>query len=123
MLNFGHTLGHAIESYYLESSHKENLTHGEAIAIGMITESYISSKLLGFSMEEVENINNHLLDIFGKVSLDSADYTAILDLLIHDKKNVDGVVNFVLLKDLENFALDCNVPTTMLIDALEFYNS
>lgn len=123
VLNFGHTLGHAVESYYLESEHKENLTHGEAIVIGMITESYISSKLLGFPSEEVENINNHLLDIYGKVSIEESDYQAILDLLIHDKKNVNGVVNFVLLKQLEDFALDCKVPANMLVEALEFYNS
>ncbi|MFA5299731.1 MAG: 3-dehydroquinate synthase, partial [Lutibacter sp.] len=45
VLNFGHTLGHAIESYFLESEDKENLTHGEAIAIGMVTEAFISQKL------------------------------------------------------------------------------
>ncbi len=123
VLNFGHTLGHAIESFYLESEHKENLTHGEAIVIGMITESYISSKLLGFPHKDVENINNHLLDIYGKVTIEKTDYPAILDLLIHDKKNVDGVVNFVLLHNFEEFALDCKVRTNMLVDALEFYNS
>ena len=46
ILNYGHTLGHAIESYHLDSEEKENLTHGEAIAIGMITEAYLSHKLL-----------------------------------------------------------------------------
>ncbi|MEQ3662819.1 MAG: 3-dehydroquinate synthase family protein, partial [Flavobacterium sp.] len=43
-LNFGHTLGHAIESYFLENPNKESLLHGEAIAIGMILESYISKE-------------------------------------------------------------------------------
>ena len=41
-LNFGHTLGHAIESYFLENENKTTLLHGEAIAVGMILESYIS---------------------------------------------------------------------------------
>lgn len=123
VLNFGHTLGHAVESFYLESEHHENLTHGEAIVIGMITESYLSSQLLGLPMNEVENINDHLLDIYGKVSIDKNDYPAILELLIHDKKNVNGTVNFVLLKNLEEFTLDCKVPQSMLIEALEFYNS
>ena len=41
-LNFGHTLGHAIESYFLENENKTTLLHGEAIAIGMILESFIS---------------------------------------------------------------------------------
>ena len=123
VLNFGHTFGHAIESYYLESEHKENLTHGEAIVIGMITECYISSKLLDFPEKEIENINNHLLDIFGKVTIEKSDYQEIINLLIHDKKNVDGKVNFVLLKDLEEFNLDCRVSESLLFEALEFYNS
>ena len=56
VLNFGHTLGHAIESYFLKSDIKENLTHGEAIAIGMITETYISEVLFGFPKEKTREI-------------------------------------------------------------------
>ncbi len=44
ILNFGHTLGHAIESYFLEKDESKALLHGEAIAIGMILEAYLSSK-------------------------------------------------------------------------------
>lgn len=123
VLNFGHTLGHAIESYYLESEAHENLTHGEAIAIGMITESFISMQLLGFPKKELDTINDLLLDIYGKVTIDQDDYQEILDLLIHDKKNVGGNVNFVLLNKLEDFKLNCLVPQKLLIEALNYYNS
>mgnify|MGYP005989845527 CR=1 FL=1 len=123
ILNFGHTLGHAIESFYLESSDKENLTHGEAIAIGMVCESYISSKLLGFSSKKVIDIKQVVLSIYNKTELLKEDFPSIMDLLKHDKKNVNGQVNFVLLNDYENCKLDCKVSEELIIESLEFYNS
>lgn len=123
ILNYGHTLGHAIESFYLESDEKENLTHGEAIAIGMICESYISNKLLNFSTNKVTEIKETILSIFPKIILQEADFSAILDLLKHDKKNVSGNVNFVLLYDFEDYKLDCKVSQELIIESLLYYNS
>lgn len=123
ILNYGHTLGHAVESYFLESEEKEKLTHGEAIAIGMITEAYISEKLLNFPTESLETIKNNIIDIYGKVKINTTDYDAIMELLIHDKKNVGGRVNFVLLTDFEKFKLDCKVEKELLIKALDYYNA
>lgn len=123
ILNFGHTIGHAVESYFLESSEKEKLTHGEAIAIGMICASYISSKLLGFSTEKTEEIKQNLINIYGKVTITEDDFTDILDYLKHDKKNVDGEVNFVLLNNIEDFKLDCKVDKDLVVASLYFYNS
>lgn len=122
-LNYGHTLGHAIESYFLASETKENLTHGEAIAIGMITEAYISSKLLNFPIKNVIEIKNVILEIFGKTSFSKEDYNEIMQLLIHDKKNVGGQVNFVLLTDYEQFKLNCVVEESLIIEALQYYSS
>ncbi|WP_372744175.1 3-dehydroquinate synthase [Lutibacter sp.] len=122
ILNFGHTLGHAIESYFLETESKEKLTHGEAIVIGMITETFISQKLLNFPESKLIEIKEVLLKIYGKVTIETTDYQPILDLLIHDKKNVGGKVNFVLLSDFEKFKLDCKVEKELLIAALDFYN-
>ncbi len=122
ILNFGHTLGHAIESFYLESEDKENLTHGEAIAIGMVCESYMSYKLLGFSLKKVNEVKDLVLSIYTKTNLLEQDFSAILELLKHDKKNVNGQVNFVLLNDYEDFKLDCKVPLQLVIESMEFYN-
>jgi len=122
ILNFGHTLGHAIESFYLESSTKETLTHGEAIAIGMICESYISSKLLNFSPLKVAEIKETILSIYPKIILDKNDFSDIMELLKHDKKNVSGNVNFVLLFDFEDYKIDCKVSDELIIESLEFYN-
>lgn len=123
ILNFGHTLGHAIESFYLESKLKSNLTHGEAIAIGMVCESYISHKLLNFPLENVEKIKNTVLSIYEKVDILNEDFSAIMNLLKHDKKNVNGQVNFVLLNNFENFTIDCKVPNDLIIESIRFYNA
>tara|TARA_R110001632_G_scaffold45215_10_gene114891 strand:+ start:3132 stop:4190 length:1059 start_codon:yes stop_codon:yes gene_type:complete len=123
ILNFGHTLGHAIESYFLESEDKENLTHGEAIAIGMVCESYVSSKVLEFPEEKVMEVKNIINSLYKKVVIEASDYPGILDLLKHDKKNVNGQVNFVLLNDFEKYQLDCLVPNELLIESILFYNS
>ena len=58
-LNFGHTIGHAIETHFMPSNKK--LLHGEAIAIGIIIESYLSKQICGFDIEKVDKIKNHLL--------------------------------------------------------------
>jgi 3-dehydroquinate synthase len=123
ILNFGHTLGHAIESYFLDSNDKENLTHGEAIVVGMITEAYISEVLLNFPMNEVHVIKKALINIYGKIPMGKADYKGITTLLTHDKKNVGGKVNFVLLNAFESFELDCEVAKELVIDALDYYLS
>ncbi|WP_111708461.1 3-dehydroquinate synthase [Lutibacter citreus] len=121
ILNYGHTLGHGIESYFLDSEDKEKLTHGEAIAVGMITEAYLSEKLLGFPSNTLKEIKTSIIEKYGKISIETTDYDAIIALLIHDKKNVGGQVNFVLLTDLEKFKLDCKVEKNLLIEALDYY--
>ena len=123
ILNYGHTIGHAIESFYLESADKENLTHGEAIAIGMVCEAYLSEKILGFPKEKVKEIKSLVVGLYQKVNLFENDFDAIIDLLKHDKKNVNGQVNFVLLNDIEDFKLDCKVSTALIVESLNFYNS
>ena len=69
ILNFGHTLGHAIESFYLESKEKENLTHGEAIAIGMVCELYMSLKLLEFPVEKLNEVKEQIPSGFGEPTM------------------------------------------------------
>ena len=123
ILNFGHTLGHAIESFFLESENKKNLTHGEAIAIGMVCESYLSSKLLGFSFENVTEIKKVILAIYDKTTLLKDDFHKIMELLKHDKKNINGQVNFVLLNDYEDYQLNCKVPVNLIESSMDFYNS
>ena len=123
VLNFGHTLGHAIESYFLENNNKDSLTHGEAIAIGMVCESYLSYKVLKLPIEKLIVIKNMISTMYEKVTIQQEDYAAIFELLKHDKKNNNGEVNFVLLNDFEEFKLDCKISNKLLIESIEYYNS
>ncbi|MGB0837586.1 MAG: 3-dehydroquinate synthase [Flavobacteriaceae bacterium] len=122
VLNYGHTLGHAIESHYLEAGHLNKFTHGEAIAIGMIAEAYLSREKCGLSTENLNEIKEVILKIFEHNPIESSEYEAIFEYLKHDKKNVKGQVNFVLLKDLTDFVLDQKVSEEQMRDALDFYN-
>ncbi len=120
-LNFGHTLGHAIESYFLSHPEKEALLHGEAIAIGMIMECYISSKLLNFPKTGLEQITKVLNGMFPKVVIDASDYDAIIELLKYDKKNEHGNINFVLLEAIGKPKIDCLVSNELIIESFEYY--
>jgi len=123
VLNFGHTLGHAIESYFLDNNNKDNLTHGEAIAIGMVCESYLSYKVLKLPIEKLNIVKNMISTMYEKVTIVQEDYAPIFELLKHDKKNNNGEVNFVLLNDFEEFKLDCKISNKLLIESIEYYNS
>ncbi len=120
-LNFGHTLGHAIESYFLSDNNKQTLLHGEAIAIGMILASYISTKLVGFPEELTANIKRLFIGYYGKVAISKSEYNAIIELLKYDKKNNHGNINFVLLEAIGKPKIDCKVADEIILDAFEFY--
>ena len=122
-LNFGHTLGHAIESYFLSQTDKEELLHGEAIAIGMIMEAYISSDLLGFPKDDLKTIKETFLKIFKRVTIEASDHHAIIELLKYDKKNEHGNINFVLLEKIGMPKIDCLVENELLIKAFDYYRS
>lgn len=123
VLNFGHTLGHAIESYFLQNENKISLTHGEAIAIGMVCESYLSTQVCKLPIDKATYVKTYIDGLYKKVDILEDDIPAILEYLKHDKKNTKGNVNFVLLNDFEDFALDCQATTEQIMDSINFYNS
>ncbi|RSC93153.1 3-dehydroquinate synthase [Tenacibaculum singaporense] len=123
VLNWGHTIGHGVESYFLENPKKEALTHGEAIAIGMVCEAYLSSKVLEFPEEKVSEIKDAIIKIYGKVALSEGDFQPILELMKHDKKNIGGEINFVLLNDYEDFKINSKASDDLIKESLQFYNS
>lgn len=120
-LNFGHTFGHAIESYLLTHSTKDKILHGEAVAIGMIIATYISTKVSGFPKDKLELIKNQLLEFFPKKDLELVDYEPIKTLLKFDKKNSHGKINFVLLKDIGQPVTDCTVEENFLLEGFKYY--
>ena len=121
ILNYGHTLGHAVESYFLESKEHQLLLHGEAIAVGMILEGYLSYKLTGLSKSDLEDIKATFLGRYKKVDFEQKDIDTILTLLKFDKKNSHGNVNFVLLKRIGEPAIDIKVTPELLEESFAYY--
>lgn len=122
-LNYGHTLGHAIESYCLASESKETLLHGEAIAIGMILATYLSTELLNFPKQKCLAIATIILSHYPKVDFSEAAITSCIELLKYDKKNQHGKVLFVLLKDIGKHEINCEVPNDLIYKAFSFYKN
>lgn len=120
-LNFGHTLGHAIESYFLENENKPTLLHGEAIAIGLILESYLSLELNLITKEEYAEIKYYISDIFEPIAFTSEDVEKIISLLIFDKKNEFGKIQFALLNGIGGISLNQNVSNSLIYKAFEDY--
>jgi len=121
ILNFGHTLGHAIETHFLSSENKATLLHGEAIAVGMILEAYLSNQLTGLDIGHLQDVKSTFLERYKKVDFNDTDIAAILSLLKFDKKNTHGNINFVLLKTIGETEIDCQVPDEFLKKSFAYY--
>ena len=120
ILNFGHTIGHAIESYFLETTRP--LKHGEAIAVGMITECYLSSKMLDFTEEDYRKVARFLADTFPMPEIPAKAIETIAGLATHDKKNKDGVINAVLLSAIGAPEIDVPITKSAIEESLQAYN-
>ena len=120
-LNFGHTIGHSIESIKLNSDSK--VFHGEAVIAGIIIELYLSHKALNFPIDIIRKIKEHLENVFDKIYISSNEIKHLFNLLQFDKKNFSNKVNFVLLKDIGNCEVDINVKNEIIREAIDFYNS
>ena len=123
VLNFGHTVGHAIESYFLEQVSLENFTHGEAIAIGMVIESFLSNRLHGFPVTELDSLKVYIHKTYGKKQIPSKHYDSIIDLMKHDKKNKNGIIHYILLKNIADFIIDGTASEELVKEGLDYYNS
>lgn len=120
-LNFGHTIGHAIESYWLESDLR--LFHGEAIAAGMIMESWLSTQLAGLSWKEYQEIESYFIAMYGQQQIPEEAFPALLAIMQQDKKNDDSRINFTLLQKPGEAVINVTVDSGMIIDAMRFYNA
>ena len=120
ILNFGHTIGHAIEGYSLIND-SNPLLHGEAIAIGMICEAWLSTKFTGLSMDELNDITSTFLSKYPSYSYSTEQYAAFIDLMKNDKKNEDNKIGFALLNSIGNCAYNIYVDEENIYDALDYY--
>jgi len=119
ILNFGHTLGHAIETYYLNN--EKSLLHGEAIACGMILEAHISYQQKLLSKQSLEMICDYLSSIYEPVVIPTI--SEINELMIHDKKNVGMTINFSLINAIGSCLFDQQVSDKMITEAVYCYGN
>ena len=122
ILNFGHTIGHAVETYALTHD-KKPLTHGEAIAIGMICEAFLSAKYCNLTPDELIDITQYIQSTYPKYNIKEKSFRTLLSLMQSDKKNEDGQIMFSLLEKIGHCTFNCRVTTADILSSLAYYNN
>lgn len=121
LLNFGHTVGHALESYLLQQPGREIL-HGEAVAAGMVCEAWLSQQKGLLSTEELDSIETFLFSVFEKVQFVSLETEAIAQFALQDKKNSGSIINCTLLEGIGRGVYDQPVTLAEIAEALRYYH-
>lgn len=120
ILNFGHTIGHAIESHYLDTN--QHLLHGEAVAVGMITETYLSHKHTGLPADQAREIVSFLLATYGHRPVPEAAINLIVTLAQQDKKNKQSQIQCTLLERIGAATFDVPITAKDIREAIGYYN-
>lgn len=119
-LNFGHTIGHAVEGLALQSL--EPLLHGEAIAIGMICETWLSHRLLGLPSGQLSDISSYLVRLYKPKPLVKNDFPAYLELIAQDKKNEGDEWLFSLIHPLGHAVINQPVSPQLIVESMAYFN-
>ena len=118
-LNFGHTFGHAIEGYFKSIGKK--ILHGEAVAIGILCEIFLSNKICNLELEKMFHIVEYISINFKSFTINPTEYDEIYKYMKHDKKNKQDKIIFSLLSELGKVALNQTCKKNNIIQALNFY--
>lgn len=120
VLNFGHTVGHAVESYLLPLENR-TLLHGEAIAVGMLCESWLSVQKGLLSQQELDTIEVFLHSVYEKVKLERVEIETIARLCLQDKKNMGSTINCTLLAGIGKAVYNQPVTLGEIEASLRYY--
>lgn len=120
LLNFGHTIGHAVETASLQTN--KPLLHGEAIAIGMICETYLSNKYCKLPNKELRDITQLLLDFYHPIPI-AYSIEKLISLMKQDKKNRDSEINFTLLRSIGKAEINHSCTKKQIREALRYFNT
>ncbi len=120
-LNFGHTVGHAIESENLKNEFP--LLHGEAIAIGIICECHISFQKRLFSEESLNEVTQFILKLYDRHPEAVEEFDGIISHTRHDKKNKGGNIRSTLITDIGSAIIDQEIQENEIKLALEYYKA
>lgn len=120
-LNLGHTIGHAFESYALESGH--HVLHGYAVAWGLVCELYLAHLKTGFPKDRMRQTIQFIKDNYGKLNFTCKEYDHLYEFMTHDKKNESvGNVNFTLLSNIGEICINQTASKEEIFDCLDFYS-
>ncbi len=123
-LNYGHTFGHAFESFSLRAFGQNGTTpllHGYAVAYGLICELYLSAIKTGFPTEKMHQTVRFIRDYYGSYPITCDDYDQLIELMRHDKKNNSGIINFTLLSDIGQIHINQTATDDEIKECLDFY--
>ena len=123
-LNFGHTFGHAFESFSLihsKETGKTPILHGYAVAYGLICELYLSALKAGFPTEKMNQTVQYIRENYGAFGITCDDYDELINLMRHDKKNTAGVINFTLLSEVGDIHIDQTATDEEIKQCLDFF--
>jgi 3-dehydroquinate synthase len=119
ILNFGHTIGHAVESYWMDS--RTPLLHGEAVAIGLVSEAFLSYRIGKISESELFDIRNSILRLYGHHPRFLKPTEEIINIIKGDKKNYNGDIRFALLDSVGRACYDVQVAPGEVEESFLFY--
>tara|TARA_B110000967_G_C18786173_1_gene510880 strand:- start:103 stop:1185 length:1083 start_codon:yes stop_codon:yes gene_type:complete len=120
-LNFGHTIGHALESEALEE--KLDLLHGEAVAIGLAVETLLSEMINGLKKETCTQILERLKSVFELRPISESKFNNTIEWMRHDKKNEEAQINFTLLSKIGHADYNKTASELEIEEAMHRYNS
>ena len=120
ILNFGHTIGHAIETFYLETDKK--LFHGEAIAAGMVTEAFVAFQKGFISENDCDEIKSYIIKIYGQREIPETDIDQIIPLTLQDKKNEGKIVYAALLESIGQANFNKPLSESEIRESIAYYN-
>lgn len=115
ILNFGHTIAHAVE----EETGYEKYNHGEAVAIGMLGAAFISEKIGAASHEAVERLENLIARLGLQSYCEGVSVDKMYGALFRDKKTVGGKINWVVMKKIGAVEVTSDVPENIVREALK----
>ena len=116
ILNFGHTIGHALESYFLDDP-KQQLLHGEAVAWGMLLEAWLSYQKVGLKEADFQKIKSVILRNYQPIHLDEYMFKDLLQIMYQDKKNKANQFQFTLLTKIGKAAQNIICSEEEIINA------
>lgn len=117
-LNLGHTFGHAFESWSLKHS---PILHGYAVAYGLICELYLSAIKTGFPTDKMHQTVQFIRENYGTINITCDDYPELIELMTHDKKNRNGIINFTLLANIGDIRIDQTATEEEIKEAFDFF--